>query len=54
MTTTRLFKIAKLSDYNGGSSFRVYQKGGQVIHGAIFEIYFQNTYRPFKFELNQN
>jgi hypothetical protein len=54
MTTTRLFKIAKLSDYNGGVPFRVYQDGGQIIHGHMFSLYFQKTYRPFKFELNQN
>jgi hypothetical protein len=54
MTTTCLFKLAVLGAYNGGVPFRVYQDGGPRVHGAIFEIYFQKTYRPFKFELNQN
>ena len=38
MTTTRLHTIARLSDFNGGSQFRMYEY--QFVNSMAFDLYY--------------
>ncbi len=39
MTTTRLHTIARLSEYNGGSQFRMYDY--QFVNSMAFDLYYK-------------
>jgi hypothetical protein len=54
MTAAHLHRFVRISDYNSGSSFRVYQVHSAFMLGIMFELYFRSWYNEFEFNKNLN